>query len=388
MPTHIENANQHIIAKFGILRAINTRLAEFCTQYTESAREDTMYIARADSTRAKLAIIADKITELEKVYMLASINILIKYYQCPSDDSITSDYYQVIRTNNIISKIDDIIVSLRACFAGLTNEAYLAPDSIQTLITYESAGIINMFQNIDNYDINMQSASISNKRCICGGTLISSCDSAEARCIECCLIIHYDADYVMNNHISYTPKKVNTSNDKYKRHLHLWIDRIQAVDGKRFDPEVLAKIRGVFDKIRISPKGITCSLMRSTLKELGLTSLNDYVPSLVKEFGGQCPPLLQSDEREQLEKRFDRVIELYAIVNPNAANYIYYPYFIYKILEIMFQNNPEKLEILKFIHFQSNSTIIKNDKYYRDICKLAKPGDGLIYKPTIRTHNY
>lgn len=181
----------------------------------------------------------------------------------------------------------------------------------------------------------------------------------------------YPQEGQKTKHTDYTPN----------RHYQFWIERIQGLENKTFADADRAKIDAVIARDGILPCELNVELMRKILKECGLsTQLNEHATLLVKLCGGTPPPLLTFHENKLASTRFDKIMELYAEINPAGKNRPYYPFFIYKILETMFDGNVEKLRILNYIHLQTRCTTIKNDGYYRQICARARPEDGLIYR--------
>ncbi len=113
-----------------------------------------------------------------------------------------------------------------------------------------------------------------------------------------------------------------------------------------------------------------------------MTEYNDHAPLLVKLLGGTPPPQFDFQENRDMAIMFNKIINLYHKVNPDGSNRPYYPYFIYKMVERKFANNPEKLRLLDYIHLQSSDTVKKNDYYYEQICALSAPEDDLVYIAT------
>jgi hypothetical protein len=104
---------------------------------------------------------------------------------------------------------------------------------------------------------------------------------------------------------------------------------------------------------------------------------------LVVMFGGIPPPRLSIDENKKMSILFRKVMSAYE-QSIYSGNKPYYPYFIYKIIESIFQYNNEKMQLLNYIHLQSRDTVIKNDKIYEKICENYI--EGLSYKPTNPEH--
>jgi len=187
-----------------------------------------------------------------------------------------------------------------------------------------------------------------------------------------------------DEHCSQDMRSSKSNKHDTSRHYKFWIDRLQALEDKVFDEKILTKIQYVLNRDRYDVKTLTCKNMRAILKDskVAATSLNDHVPLLVKTFGGPAPPQFTFEENKLIASKFSKIMKLYEKVNPNGGNKRYYPYFIYKIVEREFSNKPDKLRILNYIHLQSRDTVIKNDKYYKQICNIADKSDGFVYKPT------
>jgi hypothetical protein len=186
---------------------------------------------------------------------------------------------------------------------------------------------------------------------------------------------------------SYTESSENTTKVKSSgydiKHYKYWMERIQANGEKTIPQDKYDKIELFIKRNNILKCNINCVLMRKILKDpsVKLTSLYDNAPLLVKLFGGTPPPTLTYAEQRIVSIKFNKLMELYNEIVP-CGNNPYYPYFIYKILERLFPPNHEKRYILDYIHLQSRDTVIKNDITYKEMCKMAKPEDDLVYVPT------
>ena len=79
---------------------------------------------------------------------------------------------------------------------------------------------------------------------------------------------------------------------------------------------------------------------------------------------------------------FDKSVNSFDIVKPvDKSNTMYYPYIIYKILDLIVKNGVRKKRILECIHLQSRDTLITNDNLWECICAILP---GLNYRPTDR----
>jgi len=101
------------------------------------------------------------------------------------------------------------------------------------------------------------------------------------------------------------------------------------------------------------------------------SDLNKYTTFIWSMATGKSPPSVNGNILHKSELIFIDVMNALKKL-PNKK--IYYPYFIFKIWDLLLP--PEK--ILDFIHLQSDNVIKKNDDIWRKICKQT----GLAYKPT------
>jgi hypothetical protein len=94
------------------------------------------------------------------------------------------------------------------------------------------------------------------------------------------------------------------------------------------------------------------------------------------------PPQLTHGELRQLYNLFDKSVNAFDVVKPaDKSNTMYYPYIIYKILDLIVSNGMRKKRILECIHLQSRDTLIANDNLWECICATLS---DLEYRPTDR----
>jgi len=92
---------------------------------------------------------------------------------------------------------------------------------------------------------------------------------------------------------------------------------------------------------------------------------------------GKSPPSVSGDILHKSELIF---LDVLNALKKLSTNKIYYPYFIYKIWDLLLP--PENRKILDFIHLQSYKVIKKNENRWCKICKET----GLTYRPTRGNH--
>lgn len=371
----IENTHNKVVEKISLTKRaldnLNGIILEL-NDYNGKKKKEIMHIME----NVHINLLIDSMHAIETNYNLSIVQILASYYDNIDEERYTRDYYRIINSENFIAKINDFICQTENIIGVLGRVKEMQPrlDDISKTLSHVNAIEINCMMEKRNYEI-----------CKCGSRMTVVPELSELRCPEC-QRIKTIVGAVFRDDQFYPQEGQKTKHGGYdtSRHYRFWIERIQALETKSFDDADLAKIEYVLKRDQYDRRTLTCEQMREILKDpkVACTHLNDHASLLVKTFGGPPPPQLDFQENKLTSIRFNKTMRLYDIINPAGGNKPYYPYFIYKILEDMFKNNPEKLRILEYIHLQSRETVIKNDKYYEQICTLADPQDGLVYCAT------
>lgn len=230
-----------------------------------------------------------------------------------------------------------------------------------------------LIYNIDEIDYDI---------CQCGNKMTIQSNTSELLCIKCGFIntligsVFEDSQFFNQEgnrykHGSYDPN----------RHCKFWIERIQAKENTVIDQALIDKIEKCIKKDKIENiKNISVKQFRLYLKQTNLSRLNDHIPLIKKIITGYIPPQLTHNELHLLFNYFDKATKTYESIKPSSKkNSLYYPFLIYKILEIIIEDEGRKLGLLGCIHLQSYETLIDNDKIWASICKNNK---YFVYKPT------
>ena len=336
--------------------------------------------------RLNIKDLLQSVQTIKTNYNLAVVEVYTDHLENPINSKQTTDkYYRVLTSDaydnnisNIATKILKIQASIYTIIEYINNVSKIQHKLYTTINLFKKAADIQIYSKLEKYNY---------EECDCGTRMITIPELSELLCPNTtCGKIKTITGAVFNDNQFYPQEGQKTKHGGYEssRHYRLWIKRLQAHVIKDFSPIVLAKIKRIIDMENHNYNTLTCEVMRGILKNplVRATNLNVYVPLLVVKFGGKPPPQLSYQEDKKLSIYFDKVITLYDRVNPTGGNKPYYPYFIYKIIESVFKDDPEKLRLLDYIHLQSRDTVIKNDIYYKQICDLADPQDGLTYTPT------
>ena len=250
----------------------------------------------------------------------------------------------------------------------------------------------------------------------CGTNMKISVETSEILCPnQKCGIVKTMYNMIFDEN-QYYDQNVNPC--KIKRHATIkhcdeWLKKIQAKVSVEIPDEIIEilnkKVVAEFRRKNINKSlhSLTCKKIRSWLngcwwtpnrkrkKTSRLTDFNEYVPTLRKILTGIhgtmiLPPQLSSQQEELMLGMFSRVMDVYDGIinteemlyklrlNKEQSNKRYYPYFIYKLAEILFRNEKWLPDFLECIHLQNPKTLYRNDLIWQDICTSM----GLEYIPT------
>jgi len=328
------------------------------------------------------------IDEIETNYTMQTIEALVNYYK--NDVTSTRVYYRILTEENYFNKIDVLVNTIERKACSCVSDTSMTTSKIEVCknkCTYAVYGskIANDINIAKNIKIIFELEKTVYENCICGSRMHVRPELSELVCMDCG-IVKTIIGTVFRDEQFYPQDGQKTKHCGYDigRHYHFWMERLQALESKTFTDEEINAMEAILDRDNVDRRKLRCEDIRALLKNpaINSTKYNDHAPLLVKILGGVPPPQLNFEETRLCGTRFNITMRLYDIVKPSGGNKPYYPYFIYKILEHMLKDNPEKLRILDYIHLQSRETVIKNDKYFKEICELASVKDGLVYTPT------
>lgn len=321
----------------------------------------------------------DDLMKIFGEFNLASIESLMSYYSGFND---ISKYTQVLGRENYDMKIQGVtanIISFALHIYETGNLKSKTKDQLDDLIrAIEFASDMELFAatNVIKFDICTD--------CSTKMDLIE--ELSEYQCGTCGQCVHIGGAVFRNDQI-YTQEgmKTRAASNITQRHYRFWMDRIQGIEAKEFDPEKIAAIEAVITRDKIYKQDLNCEIMRKILSDptVSMTIWNDHATKLIKTVGGPEAPTLDYDEDRKVSIKFDKAVQLYSVAAPPGTQYkSYYPDLIRRIIEVDFKDNREKLKLVKFIHIQQRKTTVKNDLIFKKICELAGPESGLVYIPT------
>lgn len=388
----IESTHNKIIEKINLARESleSLRTLSESLRVVASSRAGKKYISSLEIIdNLHINLVIDSIDVLESNYNLSIVGILSNYYQdTENEEKNTKEYYMTITSENFLADIDDILSRCRFIIESFNKvlDLRLLARAETKDIEYKIDDIKKIIDRSQNIEINIVLEKRNCDICKCGSRMTVIPELSERHCPNpVCGRIKKIIGAVFRDDQFYPQEGQKTKHGGYdtSRHYRFWMERLQALETKTFDEKEMNNIDYVIGRDGYIRAELNCETIREILKDpiVNATHLNDHAPLLVKLFGGLPPPQLDFQENRMCSIRFNKAMKLYDIVNPEGGNKPYYPYFIYKIIESMFDEDHPKRRLLDYIHLQSRETVIKNDKYYEQMCALSDD-EKMVYQPT------
>ena len=278
--------------------------------------------------------------------------------------------------NNYVNYYQTLLTDYNEKYFNNINLDKIFKKIIMNFNNYSKTKIIYNIDDI-NYDV-----------CLCGNKMTIQSNTSELLCIKCGYI------HTLIGSVFEDSQFFNQEGNRYKhgsydpnRHCKFWIERIQAKENTIIDKSYIEKIDKCIKRDKIENiKNISVKQFRLYLKQTNLSKLNDHIPLIKKIITGYIPPQLNHNELHLLFNYFDKATKTYETIKPSSKkNSLYYPFLLYKLLEIIITDENKKNGLLNCIHLQSYETLIDNDKIWAEICKHNKE---FVYKPTNKIDLY
>lgn len=321
-------------------------------------------------TAMKLNLVIDDLEKLGTNYKMSTIDSLSAYYFRPNDRETAVKYYRTVTGDALGAHLNQFLTRIQGIVASLPK----MPDSPSIARQLENLATISIDTLLDQQDY---------KQCDCEERMSVAPETSEMYC-DACGRTKIIIGTVFKDDQFFTQDSQQKTKNGYDhiRHFKFWVERIQAKESKTFESFELEKLEKCLRRDDIRPREINVALVRKYLKETQMTKYNDHSSLLVKLLGGPPPPLLTFEENRSISIKFNKVMVLYKANSAVDGNSLFYCYFLYKLIETEFANNPDKLRLINYIHVQSGGTVKKNDIHYKAIAALCDKSDGVVYKPT------
>lgn len=337
----------------------------------------------------------DSISDIKEEYEMGSINILSDYFLISSNCRHTDDtseklelsrekklyftkYQSFIRKENFISKLDRLMQHVKK---------YI----VETVDKNTLQEIYNILKLYNNSTINKNIKEVVYEMCICATKMDIDPNASTLICKNCGIIKELYGT-VFEDEQFYYQEGQRTKHGTYdpSKHCRFWVERIQARETTEIPEPVIVAVKKCITRDKIKNKHhINCTQIRKYLRQTHNSKYNEHVPLIRKLITGITPPQLTDYEMQLIHIYFDKVIHIFEEIKPpEKTNCPYHPYFIYKIIEQIINNESDrirKLKILACIHLQSRETLICNDVIWSPICDRISE---FTYIPTDRNSQY
>ena len=246
--------------------------------------------------------------------------------------------------------------------------------------------IKNNIRKFNTYSIKIYPETVKNDKCdICDVKYIIDYEKNELYCKSCGAVSHLSEELYDSNFGLLETKQKNSTYDA-SNHCEFWFKRIFALEPTDMDESILLSVRQWLIKNNYP---ITCKYIRKALQKLKLTNFNTHVSLIRKLLTGKVPEPPTYDQKMRIFNYFNKAVKaynnFYKTTHTNN-NIKYYPYFIWKIIEIIYDDQHKKRhEIFECIHLQNLDTLKKNDKIWKNICNEIPE---FKFKPTDRNEQY
>ena len=296
--------------------------------------------------------------------------------------NIIEEYNRYLLQERLSSRIHDIFFTI----INILEKIGTNPIFSITIGDAKYETIKNNISDFNTYNINIRSETTKNDKCdICDIKYTIDHEKNELYCKSCGLVSHLSEELYDSNFGLLETKQKNSSYDA-SNHCEFWFKRIFALEPTDMDESILTSVHQWLIKNNYP---ITCKCIRKALQKLKLTNFNTHVSLIRKLLTGKVPEPPTYDQKMQIFNYFNKAvqayIEIYKTTHTNN-NIKYYPYFIWKIIEIIYKDQPRRrYEIFECIHLQNLDTLKKNDKIWKKICNKITE---FKFKPTDRNEQY
>jgi hypothetical protein len=379
----IETTNNNILTKINDIDRLITLFCENNIPFNEKI-SNNFYEIKDEYEMGSINILSDYFLLVDK-YRNSEIDetdpqsTTLKHKFIRDKDKHFHTYQSFVRKENVISKLDRILRSIKKTIDDVEINRELLQDIYSVVKSYNNSTVSNTIKETI-YEM-----------CPCEATMDIDPVTSALVCKECGLTKELYGT-VFEDEQFYFQEGQRTKHGTYdpSKHCRFWVERIQARETTEIPEKVLISIKKLIIRDKIKNKNnITCAQIRKYLRQTYNTKYNEHIPLIRKLITGIAPSQLTDHEIQLVHIYFDKVIRIFdEIKPPEKTNCPYHPYFIYKIIEQLITNprhNIRKLKILACIHLQSRETLIENDRIWKLICGRI---DEFGYKPTDRNAQY
>lgn len=182
----------------------------------------------------------------------------------------------------------------------------------------------------------------------------------------CKICKHVNKDIIPNTIEEEVKKDDNDGN--YSK----WKDKIYGRNICKLEPEKIIRIQQYIIINNYTKRELNHSIIRNIFKITKCSSKDyEYCNSFLSNYYNISSYIPSNKEQANMDIMYHRVKSINAKIKDDYINDRYCPYFIYKIVENLFADEPtKKKEISDFIYIQEYHTVLDRDNEWKKICKL------------------
>jgi hypothetical protein len=273
-------------------------------------------------------------------------------------------YIAVVKSGNFSEKITTLMRDLKEISQEMDIEEH------------DSKILESIFREYNNISIGNRDGNQKYNECYhCKKIMTEDEETGDLTCTSCGIIKKIHGINTFNN-----DKTKNLHN--VAKYFDEWIRKIEGKPSKKVPAEVIEAVRNRAIKTKlINP---TYEDIRGVLKYLGKTPYNHFCPYIRWQVTGIKSEQLTAEEKSEIKSIFITAIDIYMEIKPESrTNNPHYPFFIFKIIDLLMKNSERKFKIMDAIHIQERKTIVKNDNDWERVCEKMN-NKKIYYKPTNR----
>ena len=200
----------------------------------------------------------------------------------------------------------------------------------------------------------------------CDGKTTNDISSGLSVCFNCGLTEKTNISNLPEWNHAETHEYIKPYSYKRTNHFKEWINQIQGREGTLIPNEVINLLIIEIKKERLKDKTlITYSKIKEFLKKLKLNKYYEHIP-FIKDKLGIKPPIMSPELEEKLCNLFMEIQAPYSKYCPdNRVNFLNYYYTIYKLCELLNQNQ----YLPYFPMLKDVDKRIEQDIIWKNICK-------------------
>ena len=326
------------------------------------------------------------ITLLSDDYNVATAQPLSDYYK--NIQSSINLYNEAILIYDIDGRFNEIVNNLKFILSKIKNDQQNEDFDLDNYLD-----MLKDLQTIQNQKITNTTKIINYDHC-CNKKMIVLADKSELYCNECNNSMSI-VGMVFNDAQFYCQDVKKAKHGKYEvlRNFNIWLDHIYATDGYIISDKMKLKLIHFLNREKLGQFGdareTNISHVREFLEENGFSDHNKYCSSILAQITGVYPPVRSDKDSTLLINYFNRIVmQLQRSETKHKddkkhidQNIPYAPYWVSKIVQILWEDDPEKQRIQAYIFHKKADTVEKLDRKWEEMCPFL----GFKFIPTNTT---